>query len=127
MTKFLAQNVNQTATDHSTIVTNPEHAAKAMAYDVALGVCRLTEDDWYMLRVEADWRYTDYLKNAGHPHGYFTEYFTEGFMNGKPLQDWVKTGEAAMPDKVFDERVWKPIVSEGSHYTMSRPGAKLEF
>lgn len=127
VTKFLAQNVNQTATDHSTIVTNPEHAAKAMAYDVALGVCRLTDEDWYKLRVEADWRYSEWLAKKQHPHAYLSEYFLKGTMNDKPVQDWIKGGEAAMPTKVVNERVWKPIVSEGSHYTMSRPGAKLEL
>jgi len=47
----------ENATDHGTIVGNPEHCRKVMAYDVAAGVCRLTEQEMTQLRIFADWRY----------------------------------------------------------------------
>jgi hypothetical protein len=105
--EFLAESVDQNATDHSTIVTNAMHAEMAMAYDVAVGVSHLTEDDWRELRVEADWRYAAALQLDNHPHAYLSEYFLTGWMTDKPLQEWAKQGEAAMPPEVIDERLWK--------------------
>ena len=107
--EFLNEAVNQNATDHSTIVTNAMHIEKATAYDVAIGECLLTNRDWNELRVEADWRYSFALAEKGHPHACLSEYFEKGLMNGSDLQDWVKQGEAAMPKKIINERVWKPI------------------
>lgn len=121
--EFLSEGVNQNATDHSTIVTNAMHAAKAMAYDVAIGVCKLTDKEMQKLRVEADWRYAQHLDDD-HPHLYLSEYFVKGLMNGKPLQEWAKHGEAAMPDTIKDERVWKaaePNVGPLSHIATYTP------
>lgn len=47
----------ENATDHGTIVGNPEHCRRVMAYDVAVGVCRLTQQEVAQLRIFADWRY----------------------------------------------------------------------
>jgi hypothetical protein len=52
ISQFLVAGVDQNATDHSTIVTNPEHARRAAAYDVAVGVCTLTEK----ICVSCGWR-----------------------------------------------------------------------
>ncbi|KAK0338928.1 hypothetical protein LTR94_036614, partial [Friedmanniomyces endolithicus] len=47
-------------------MTNPAHARGALAYDVAIGVCRITEQDLRKLRIAADWRLTpDEAKNEG--------------------------------------------------------------
>jgi pimeloyl-ACP methyl ester carboxylesterase len=105
--EFLKQAMDQNATDHSTIVTNAMHAAKVMAYDVAIGACTLSSAQWHELRVEADWRYAKVLADKGHPHGYLSEYFRSGLMNNKPVDEWARTGEAAMPAKVVDERTIK--------------------
>ncbi|RTL24999.1 MAG: DUF3274 domain-containing protein, partial [Rhodocyclaceae bacterium] len=102
---FLSESVDQNATDHSTIVTNPMHAEKAMAYDVAIGVCRLNEADWRELRVEADWRYLQELRNKKRPNGRFAEYFNTGKMTNKDIHSWANsTPEARMPPTITDER-----------------------
>ena len=44
-------------TNHSTIMTNKDHAERALAYDVAIGLCYLTEDDFENARLQADWRF----------------------------------------------------------------------
>ncbi len=102
---FLSESVDQNATDHSTIVTNPMHAEKAMAYDVAIGVCRLSQDDLRELRVEADWRYLQSLKRDDHPHCYLDEYFQQGLMNHIDIHTWANTHpDARLPSSIRDER-----------------------
>ena len=110
---MLKDSLDAHATDHSSILTNPMHAEKALAYDVAIGVCTLSEQDWRELRVEADWRYLKGLRAAGHPHGYLSEYFSSGFMAKQPLEEWVKSGEACRPAGIVDTRT----------YTRPEPGA----
>lgn len=123
ITGFLSDAVNQNATDHSTIVTNKMHAEKATAYDVAIGVCKLMAQDWHDLRVEADWRYANGLK-ADHPHKYLGKYFEIGKMKpDQHLHEWIKEGEAVMPAKVINERVWK---AEPNRYTEDRSPAPKE-
>jgi len=100
---FLREAVEQHATDHSTTMTHPMHAERALAYDVAIGLCRLTAADWHDLRVEADWRYAGRLDRK-HPHRWLSDYFVGGRMAGKPLDEWVKSGEAVMPNGIVDER-----------------------
>lgn len=51
-------NENPNATDHSTILTNAEHARSVLAYDVAVGNCWLTTADWQRFRKIAHWRFT---------------------------------------------------------------------
>jgi hypothetical protein len=102
---FLSESVDQNATDHSTIVTNPMHAEKAMAYDVAIGVCRLSKDELRELRVEADWRYLRELRNKKRPNGRFAEYFNTGKMANKDIHSWANnTSEGCMPPTITDER-----------------------
>ncbi|BEV13453.1 DUF3274 domain-containing protein [Herbaspirillum sp. DW155] len=104
--KFLKEGVDQSATDHSTIVTNSEHARLAAAYDVAVGVCTLSEEEMRELRVEADWRYGTGLEEK-HPHRYFREYFAQSTMQGKSLEDWLSNEEETRPSGIVDERSWK--------------------
>ena len=114
ITAFLDESVDQNATDHSTTMTHPMHAEKALAYDVAIGVCRLTDDDWRELRVEADWRYASGLKED-HPHRYLAEYFTDGTMYEQPVAEWANADPEAMrPAKVIDEREGGLVVHLGS-------------
>lgn len=110
--KFLAEGVDQSATDHSTIVTNSEHARLAAAYDVAIGVCTLSEKEMRELRVEADWRYGVGLID-GHPHYYFSMYFQTGKMYGNFLQEWIAKGEASRPLTIVDERSGKTSTLKG--------------
>jgi hypothetical protein len=100
---FLSEGADQNATDHSTIVTQPMHAEKALAWDVAVGVCTLSEAHWHDLRVEADWRYSKGL-TPEHRHRNLCEYFLTGTMGGEVLNEWVKTAEANRPGKIIDDR-----------------------
>ncbi|XLZ70431.1 DUF3274 domain-containing protein [Massilia sp. SR12] len=105
---FLKEGINMPATDHSTIVTNAMHAERATAYDVAVGVCRLTDEDWRDLRVEADWRYAAGL-DKHHPHFYLAKYFEKGYMKkNQELIEWAQEDEeAAMPRTIVDKRAFK--------------------
>ena len=63
--EMLAASIDTHATDHSTIMTNPMHAEKALAYDVAVGVCHLTAEDISLFRVAADWRFFGSARSVG--------------------------------------------------------------
>jgi len=92
-------------TNHSITMTNPEHAQKALAYDVAIGLCYLSPQDWTELRVEADWRFGSAIPN-GHPSFKYAKYFELGKMETLFLSDWIakKDSEAKRPEKIVDER-----------------------
>ncbi len=96
------------ATDHSTILTNPRHAEKALAYDVAIGVGHISEKAMRELRVIADWRLLiDLDKND--TNKIFLEYFTFGLFKELPLLDWVRLdgSSGSMPIDIVDERMYK--------------------
>ena len=97
------------ATDHSTILTNPWHAEKALAYDVAIGVCHISEEAMRELRVIADWRLLKELEKRGNPNRIFLEYFKLGLFKKKPLLEWVKSDGSTgrMPSEIVDERMYK--------------------
>ncbi|WP_174993636.1 effector protein Tle3 domain-containing protein [Burkholderia arboris] len=91
-------------TNHSITMTNPMHAEKALAYDVAIGVCLLTSQDWADLRIEADWRFSSSVSQAT-PSKKYSEYFGKGTMSNTPLDAWVKSDpDAVMPKRISDER-----------------------
>ncbi|AQQ44192.1 MULTISPECIES: T6SS effector phospholipase Tle3 domain-containing protein [Burkholderia] len=93
-------------TNHSTTMTNPEHAQKALAYDVAVGLCYLSPQDFAELRIEADWRFGSALPDI-HPSKGYAQYFESGVMgkDGAPVHEWVKIAEEAKrPEKIVDER-----------------------
>lgn len=101
---MLRQGVDNNATNHSTIMTNAEHAERALAYDVAIGLCYLSEEDLRRLRVAADWRFGKQVDQDDSSYPSF-EYFADGVMGKKPLSEWVKSeSEALMPSKIVDQR-----------------------
>lgn len=107
ISNFLKEGIDIPATDHSTIVTNPMHAERAIAYDVAVGVCRFTDAEWKDFRIEADWRYAVGLQED-HPHRYLSKYFTLGRMGAQNLADWAnEDSDASMPSTIVDKRTWK--------------------
>ncbi|MPN10729.1 hypothetical protein SDC9_158026 [bioreactor metagenome] len=60
MKRYLSESPN--ATDHSTILTNPEHSAEVVAYDVAVGIvdpCKITAEDMNQFRRFAHWMYME--------------------------------------------------------------------
>ncbi|HIH2656711.1 MULTISPECIES: T6SS effector phospholipase Tle3 domain-containing protein [Burkholderia] len=91
-------------TNHSTIMTNGEHAEKALAYDIAIGLCYLTEGDFADLRKQADWRFLSGLVRDG-KNELFAEYIKKGKYKDMFLHKWVKNDPvASMPEKIYDER-----------------------
>ena len=107
---ILAETANGSATDHSTILTNPDHSEKALAYDIPVGVCHIAKEDLDDLRRMADWRYLDDL-GRDNPIAKFSSYFELGLMEEKQVKDWVERhdettvpNEGAMPKKIIDER-----------------------
>lgn len=100
----LAEAVDTHATDHSTIMTNGMHARKALAYDVAIGMCRIDQSTLMHFRTIADWRI---LKNIDHddPHAEFYEYFAYGTLKDFSVSDWSKRNiVGSMPEKIIDKR-----------------------
>jgi pimeloyl-ACP methyl ester carboxylesterase len=101
----LAVNIDTHATDHSTIMTNEMHAQKALAYDVAVGFCKISQLDLHELRKIADWRFVDGLDKSN-PNRAFEKYFTIGYFNGLSPAAWVKANgsEGSMPNDIEDRR-----------------------
>jgi len=101
----MADNVDSHATDHSTIMTNPMHAQKALAYDVAVGYCTIREEDLHELRKAADWRLLKGLDD-GDPNKVFLEYFKYGTFNNQTASEWAKAkgSEGSMPEKIDNHR-----------------------
>jgi hypothetical protein len=102
--KILTEGSKNNPTNHSTILTNPMHAEKALAYDIAIGLCYLSERDWKTLRIEADWRFGDGLDKSN-PNKKYSEYFSYGDYGGELLHKWAHSDvEAIKPTKIQDQR-----------------------
>ncbi|MEO6920635.1 MAG: hypothetical protein ABI171_16770, partial [Collimonas sp.] len=104
----LVANVNSHATDHSTIMTNGMHAQKALAYDVAIGNCHISQMDLHKLRIVADWRFLKGLDDDN-AHKVFEEYFLSGKFDRKSPYKWAQTKgsggtDGSIPDTITDER-----------------------
>ncbi|WP_244117664.1 T6SS effector phospholipase Tle3 domain-containing protein [Burkholderia contaminans] len=100
-------------TNHSTIMTNPKHARLALAYDVAIGICRLSREQLNKFRIEADWRFGRQLGDDN-PNQVYSEYFGYGTMNKQSLVGWVSTDhEATLPDTIDDARQGGALLSLG--------------
>lgn len=102
---YLVANIDTHATDHSTIMSNAMHAEKALAYDVAVGVCTIREEELRKLRVMADWQLSKVLDKNGDDREFF-EYFKDGIFKGLPLFKWAnaENSPARKPQKIIDER-----------------------
>lgn len=93
------------ATDHSTILTNPMHAEKALAYDVGIGCCDIPYQDLHELRILADWRFLKGLCEDD-PNLAFLEYFLCGVFRGVSPHEWANAqgSDGSMPDTIADQR-----------------------
>jgi hypothetical protein len=101
---LLVENVGTRATDHSSILTNPDHSEKALAYDIPVGVCHIAKEDLEDLRKMADWRYLKGLDESN-PISGFVEYFESGTMGNHDMKKWVdKDAYATLPPKVLNKR-----------------------
>lgn len=118
ITNFLKESLDQHATDHSTIMTCAENLEKVLAYDVPVGLSRLTEEDWDELRVAADWQLGGELKKD-HPLAKFGYYFEKGLWKGdKPLHehpDFKYDAEHPLPTGITDERSNAPAPRPGDY------------
>lgn len=104
VTQILDRGRENNPTNHSTIMTNPMHAEKALAYDVAIGLCYLTPQQMADLRIEADWRFGKGM-DKNNPNKKYWEYFDTGELSGQALHEWLKADpEAHRPAKIIDER-----------------------
>ena len=103
--KMMSSQAGAYATDHSTILTNPMHAERALAYDVAVGVCRIKADQLRKLRVAADWRLLRALNNTESAK-LFEEYFNDGKLHGLTITQWSQQtgGEWSLPVSIVDVR-----------------------
>ena len=103
--EMMASQVDAYATDHSSIMTNPMHAERALAYDVAVGECRIKPDQLRKLRVAADWRLLKALYRSDAAKC-FEEYFNDGKFSGLTTAQWVKTagGGGELPMFIIDIR-----------------------
>lgn len=100
----LDETVDTAATDHSTIMTNAMHARKALAYDVAVGVCDIPSTELLKLRVAADWRH---LRRLGHNiDSIFIEYFKNGSIEQMTAHDWANApaSPVKIPEKIINIR-----------------------
>ncbi|RQH07107.1 T6SS effector phospholipase Tle3 domain-containing protein [Paraburkholderia dinghuensis] len=123
VTNLLSQGVDTSATNHSTIMTNDEHAEMALAYDVAIGLCDIAAEDLVQLRWAADWRFGKGLADDD-PNKQFADYFVFGKRNEAFLQDWIKSDpDASMPEKIQDERDGNFLLAPGS--ALLTPGRVL--
>lgn len=111
---ILDRGTENNPTNHSTTMTNPDHAEKALAYDVAIGPCYLTLEQMNALRIEADWRMGKGI-NKDNPNAKYSKYFSDGVLNELPLHKWVeeKNSEGAIPLKIVDEREGQFYLSVG--------------
>jgi pimeloyl-ACP methyl ester carboxylesterase len=103
--QLLVENVGTRATDHSSILTNPDHSEKALAYDIPVGVCHIAKEDLADLRKMADWRFLDGVPKSN-LISKFDEYFKLGTMGDKTVADWAKEdgSDATLPPKVINKR-----------------------
>lgn len=99
----LAATIDTHATDHSTIMTNSEHSRKALAYDVAIGVCRISQSELAKVRIGADWRFLKAI-DKNDPILKFDDYFQAGLMEGKSVTTWSETGDGRFPSKISNIR-----------------------
>ncbi|UXU92312.1 DUF3274 domain-containing protein [Burkholderia sp. S-53] len=101
-------------TNHSTTMTNPEHAEKALAYDVAIGPCYLTPDQLYDLRIQADWRMETGVAEDS-PIRKYAKYFNSGLVDNIPMHEWVyaKGSDGKIPASIADEREGQLFLKAG--------------
>ena len=86
-------------------MSNGMHARKALAYDVAVGLCHIREEDLRQLRIAADWRCLRLLEDDD-PHKPFQEYFKRGEFTRVSVAAWANApgSEGNMPEKIIDLR-----------------------
>jgi len=102
--RMMEQNPN--ATDHSTILTNPVHSERVLAYDVAIGwvnPSKITATDLLAFRQFGNWMVLD--ESAVPSAAQFVDYWVRGFFQYKQLQHtYTMEHMAANAPDIKDER-----------------------
>ena len=108
--EMMASQVDAYATDHSSIMTNPMHAERALAYDVAVGECRIKPDQLRKLRVAADWRLLEWVDETDSAK-VFEQYFASATIDESTISVWVERndGPAGIPSSIIDKRENPPL------------------
>jgi hypothetical protein len=84
-------------------MTNPDHAERALAYDIPVGVCHIESDDMRLFRQMADWRYLKGL-NKNNDASKFFEYFGFGIFKDGSVYEWAKNDdEGKIPKEIVNE------------------------
>ena len=105
---FLAESVDQQATDHSTIMTCAANMENVLAYDVAVGLAKISPEDWMEFRKVADWQLNDDLKEDN-PFLKYGFYFKNGLWSGRvPLHKHPDFQLEKRPSGIEDIRSNKP-------------------
>jgi len=101
----------ENATDHGTIVGNPVHCRNAMAWDVAIGICRLWPEEIHDLRKFADWRLGNDVAEEKADAKMDAMYFTDATYDGKNLKDglYATTNREALTTKIVDQAQTEPV------------------
>ncbi|PLT15982.1 MULTISPECIES: DUF3274 domain-containing protein [Ralstonia] len=90
---LLAKGADQQATNHSTILTNPEHSEHVLAYDVDVGLCQFSNVQMNQLRRMADWRWCKPEDGDDFPPGRERaddkefQYYETALLGGKRLME----------------------------------------
>ncbi|WP_454710196.1 T6SS effector phospholipase Tle3 domain-containing protein [Cupriavidus nantongensis] len=85
---LLAKGVDQQASNHSTILTNPAHSEQVLAYDVDVGVCYFNSAELDQLRRMADWRWCKPRKDdADSDNDNEFQYYASAELGGVKLRD----------------------------------------
>ncbi|UDM49820.1 DUF3274 domain-containing protein [Cupriavidus sp. MP-37] len=104
---FLKYAVDLNAMNHSTILTNPVHCEKVLAYDVDVGICMMPPNELKWLRQLADWRRCDPKDDQMKEWSW---YYGSGRINGDRLesQKYYRAdvpGVLGMDDERSDSRI----------------------
>ncbi len=102
MKRYLSENPN--ATDHGTILTNPEHSAEVVAYDVAVGFvdpCKITAEDMSQFRRFAHWMY---LEEAKLDTEGFKDYWARGLFKESQVQSIYNHAHMVANTDISNER-----------------------
>ncbi|MBA4230172.1 MAG: ribonuclease G [Ralstonia sp.] len=115
----------QQPSNHSTILTNPEHAEHVLAYDVDVGVCLFDAQDMAQFRRMADWRWCKPQPRNGdeYPAGrdpakdneYEYYHSEQATLEGKPLEEdprFVESKGAVAAIQIPGERYVRPPMPE---------------
>lgn len=104
---------------HSSIVMSKDAPAKAMAFDLAVGICRAFDYEnsefWVKLLRRGDWR----MKKNGLPST--VDYYNTGILNNLYTKQFMNRPDDILPKGMFG------VVNEYCHSTIVKPARHNEI